>query len=299
MAKLFGYSRSSYYHYKYYIPKENTRKIKIIKAMLDIYDRSYGTYGSPRITCALREEGYVVARKTIHNYMKELNICSIVHKKFRYKRTCFKDHEYLRLKNIAKDTNVNDVNQVWTQDVTYIKLSDGSNAYLASVMDYYSRKVIAYELSRNMTTDLILRVLHRAYETRHPHKGLILHSDKGAQYRSDRYKDFAFHHKARCSYTRIVFSCADNASQESFHASFKKECLYQRKPQSFEDTKALIFRYIEGFYNPRRLHSTLGYRSPDMFERDLKLKKMSLIEDTAENDPENIIDITDETKIEN
>lgn len=268
--------------------------------MLDIYNKSYKTYGSPRITCALREEGFVVARKTIHNYMKELNICSIVHKKFRYKKTCFRDYEYLRLKNFAKETNVFDVNQVWTQDVTYIKLNDGTNAYLASVMDYYSRKVIAYELSKNMTTDLILRVLHKAYEERKPHRGLVLHSDKGAQYRSDKYKDFAYHHKAICSYTRIVFSCADNASQESFHASLKKECLYQRRPQSFEDTRALIFRYIDGFYNPRRLHSKLGFKSPDAFERNLKIKKHNRSQIVDNNVPENastIIDITDDTKI--
>ena len=238
--------------------------------MIEIYNNSYGTYGSPRLTYALREEGFNVSRKTIHNYMKELNICSIVHRKFKYKKTNFKDYEYLKLKNIAKDTDVNNINQVWTQDVTYVKLNDGTNAYLASVMDYYSRKVIAYELSKSMTTDLIVRVLKKAYELRKPKNGLILHSDKGAQYRSDKYKDFAYNHKAVCSYTRIVFSCADNATQESFHASFKKEFLYQRKPQSFEDTKQLVFRYIDGFYNVRRLHSTLGYKSPDAFERSLK-----------------------------
>ena len=238
--------------------------------MIEIYNNSYGTYGSPRLTYALREEGFNVSRKTIHNYMKELNICSIVHRKFKYKKTNFKDYEYLKLKNIAKDSDVNNINQVWTQDVTYVKLNDGTNAYLASVMDYYSRKVIAYELSKSMTTDLIVRVLKKAYELRKPKNGLILHSDKGAQYRSDKYKDFAYNHKAVCSYTRIVFSCADNATQESFHASFKKEFLYQRKPQSFEDTKQLVFRYIDGFYNVRRLHSTLGYKSPDAFERSLK-----------------------------
>ena len=269
--------------------------------MLDIYDKSYGTYGSPRLTYAIRKEGIIVSRKTVHNYMKELNICSIVHKKFRYKKTCFKDYEYMKLKNFAKDKVVNDIDQVWTQDVTYIKLNDGTNAYLASVMDYYSRKVIAYELSRSMTTDLILRVLKKAYDTRKPGRGLILHSDKGAQYRSDKYKDFAYHHRATCSYTRIVFSCADNASQESFHASLKKECLYQRKPQSFEETNELIFRYIEGFYNTRRLHSSIGYKSPEAFERELREKRKEHLKayEIVSDNGLRYIDITDETKIEN
>ena len=273
MARVFGYSRSSYYHRKNYEPREKTKKVQIVKMMVYLYNRSYGTYGSPRLTEAIRKEGINVSRKTIYNYMRELNMYSVVHKKFRYKKTNFKDYAYLRLKNIAKDTDVNDINQVWTQDVTYIKLNDGSNAYLASVMDYYSRKVIAYELSKNMTTDLILRVLNTAYQIRKPKGTVILHSDKGAQYRSDKYKNFAYNHKAVCSYTRIVFSCADNASQESFHASLKKECLYQFKPQSFEDTKKILFRYIDGFYNVRRLHSTLGYKSPDDFEKELKMKK--------------------------
>lgn len=256
-----------------YKPREKTRKIKIIKELLSIYENSHGTYGSPRITYALRKSGYVIDRKTVYNYMKELNIRSITHKKFRYKKTNFRDYAYLKLKNIAKETEVKDINMVWTQDITYIKLNDGTNAYLASVMDYYSRKVIAYELCRNMTTDLILRVLNRAYEERKPRCGLILHSDKGSQYRSDKYKNFAFTHRAMCSYTRIVFSCADNASQESFHASLKKECLYQVKPKSFEETQLLIFRYIDGFYNSKRLHSHLGYKSPEAFEKELKLSK--------------------------
>ena len=268
-ARVFGYSRSSYYHYINYKPVPNDRKVRIINSILTIYNQSYGTYGSPRLCHALREEGYVISRKTVYNYMKELNIKSIVNRKFRYKKTCFKDYEYLKLKNIVKDTDVNSINQVWTQDITYIKLNDGTNAYLASVMDYYSRKVIAYELSRNMTTDLVLRVLMNAFEIRKPKKHLILHSDKGAQYRSDKYKNFAYKHKAVCSYTRIVFSCADNASQESFHASLKKECLYQSKPKSFEETKELIFRYVDGFYNARRLHSSLGYKTPNDFEREL------------------------------
>lgn len=272
LARVFGYSRSSYYHYKNYKPKDKTRKIKIIKEMLSIYENSHGTYGSPRITQALRNNGYVIDRKTVHNYMKELNIRAVTYKKFRYKKTSFRDYAYLRLKNIAKDTEVTDINKVWTQDITYIKLNDGTNAYLASVMDYYSRKVIAYELCKNMTTDLILRVLNKAYEERRPKCGLILHSDKGAQYRSDKYKNFAFAHRAMCSYTRIVFSCADNASQESFHATLKKECLYQIKPRSFEDTKVLIFKYIDLFYNRKRLHSHLGYKSPEEFEKELKKK---------------------------
>ena len=282
-----------------YKPKENVRKIKVVKEILSIYQNSYGTYGSPRITYALRNIGYVIDRKTVYNYMKELNIHSITYKKFRYKKTNFKDYAYLRLKNIVKDTNVTDVNEVWTQDVTYIKLNDGTNAYLASVMDYYSRKIIAYELCKNMTTDLILRVLNKAYNERKPKSGLILHSDKGAQYRSDKYKNFAFAHRAKCSYTRIVFSCADNASQESFHASLKKECLYQMKPKSFEETKMLIFKYIDGFYNTRRLHSHLGYKSPDDFEREHKLSKIcddinvdtaNVVNDSDLND-ERIIDV--------
>ncbi len=273
LARTFGYSRSSYYHRKNYMRRNKIRKTEIVKLMISIYNKSYGTYGSPRLAEAIRKEGYMVSRKTIYNYMKELNMYSVTHKKFRYKKTNFSDYAYLRLKNVVKDTNVCDINQVWTQDVTYIKLNDGTNAYLASVMDYYSRKVIAYELCKNMTTDLILRVLDTAYKIRRPIGNVILHSDKGAQYRSDKYKNFAYKHRATCSYTRIVFSCADNASQESFHASLKKECLYQLKPQSFDDTKKIIFRYIDGFYNVRRLHSKLGYKSPDEFERELKEKK--------------------------
>lgn len=247
--------------------------------MLDIYHSSHGTYGAPRITFSLRKEGIMVTRRTVQNYMRELNIKSITFKKFRYKKTNFRDYQYMRLKNLVKDTEIKKPNQVWTQDVTYIKLSDGSNAYLASVMDLYSRKIICHELSRGMTTDLILRVLNNAFIIRKPEKGLILHSDKGAQYRSERYKIFAYDHSALTSYTRIVFSCADNAAQESFHASFKKECFYQQKPKTFEETKELVFRYIEGFYNEKRIHSKLGYISPNQYERNYYARQRKLLEE--------------------
>lgn len=237
--------------------------------MLRIYNESHGTYGAPRLTIALREEGIHIARRTVQKYMGKLNIHSISWKKFKYKRTTFKN-EYKYLHNYLRETNVDRLNKVWTQDVTYVKLKDGTNAYLASVMDLYSRKIIYYELSKTMTADLIVRVLREAYKIRKPGEGLILHSDKGAQYRSDKYKSFARYHRATCSYTRIVFSCADNACQESFHASFKKECLYHLKPQSFEDTKMLVFRYIDGFYNNQRLHSSIGYMSPEKFEEDIR-----------------------------
>ena len=240
------------------------------RIILNVYNDSHGIYGSPRITHVLRKEGYKVTRRTVQNYMKELNIHSITFKKFKYKKTNFKDNEYFKLKNVMKDTNICNLNEAWTQDVTYIKLNDGTNAYLASVMDYRSRKVISYELSKNMTTELIIRVLKKAYDERNPKSGLILHSDKGAQYRSFKYKDFASVHNAILSYTRIVFSCADNATQESFHATLKKEFLYQMKPASFEETKNRIARYIDNFYNSKRIHSTIGYMTPDDFEKTLR-----------------------------
>ena len=241
--------------------------------ILKIYFNSHSTYGIRKIYFILRKEGIVISRKTVQNYMRELNIKSIVYKKFKVKKSFFKEYEYKNLKNHIKDLAINDINQVWTQDITYLKLKNGSFAYLASVIDLYSRKVIAYEVSKSMSTDLVIRVLKKAVETRKPKRGIIFHSDKGSQYRSMEYKNFCYEHNAIRSYTRICFSCADNAVQESFHATFKKECFYQIKPLDFEETKELVCRYIDGFYNPSRIHSSIKYFSPNEFEESDKKSK--------------------------
>ncbi|MCQ2610028.1 MAG: IS3 family transposase, partial [Lachnospiraceae bacterium] len=182
----------------------------------------------------------------------------------------FSTKELQSLHNIAKDADITNVNQVWTEDITYIMTKNDGFVYLASVMDNFSKKIISYEVSSVMDTNLVLRVLKKALKVRAiGDKGLIIHSDKGAQYRAKVYKKFCAINHLTPSYTRLLYSCADNASQESFHSLLKKEFLFHREIKDLDDAKLLVFEYIDTFYNTKRIHGSIGYISPDEYEKKL------------------------------
>ena len=128
---------------------------------------------------------------------------------------------------------------------------------------------IITNLFSNQKTDKLILVLNKAIKSRHPSPGLIIHSDKGAQMRSKVYRRFLSEHNFIFSYTSLNHSCDENAAQESFHASLKKECIYQKKLYTFDDAFREIYNYIEGFYNPIRIHSSIGYLSPIEFEKNV------------------------------
>lgn len=201
--------------------------------------------------------------------MNTLGIRSIVSKNFPHKQSKISSNEKSLIVNLIKDLNITHSNQVWTTDVTYIKTINEGNFYLISYIDYYSKKVVAWGLFSDQKTDKIISVLNTAIKSRKPSPGLICHSDKGAQFRSDLYRKFLKKHNIIFSYTSLNHSCDENAAQESFHASLKKECIYLKKIYTFEDAYREIYNYIEGFYNPIRIHSSIGYLSPNDFEKGI------------------------------
>ena len=199
--------------------------------------------------------------------MHLLGIKSIVSKKFPKKKSRLLDSEKLLIKNLIKDLSISHLNQVWTTDITYIKTIHEGTFFLISFLDHFSKKVVSWGLFDNQKTDSILLVLKKAISSRKPSPGLIIHSDKGAQLRSKNYRNFLSKNNFIFSYTSLNHSCDENAAQESFHASLKKEFLYQKKIFNFEDAYRVIYDYIEGFYNPIRVHSSIGYLSPNNFEK--------------------------------
>lgn len=205
-----------------------------------------------------------------------IGIKSIVSKRFPKKISRMDDNEKALILNLIKGLIVDHLNQVWTTDITYIKTINDGTFYLISFIDYYSKKVVAWGLFDNQKTNKILSVLKEAIRKRMPSPGLIIHSDKGSQFRSKIYRNFLFRKNFVFSYTSLNHSCDENAAQESFHASLKKECLYQKKIYSFDDAYRAIYKYIEGFYNPIRIHSSIGYLSPINFEKKLEEDKNPL-----------------------
>ena len=201
--------------------------------------------------------------------MALIGIKSIVSKHFPKKISRITSSEKLLLVNLIKDLDITHINQVWTTDITYIKTINEGTFFLISFIDYYSKRVVSWGLFSDQKTDKIILVLSKAISSRHPSPGLIVHSDKGAQLRSKVYRNFLCKHNFIFSYTSLNHSCDENAAQESFHASLKKECIYQKKIYTFEDAYREIYNYIEGFYNPSRVHSSIGYLSPIEFENSL------------------------------
>lgn len=199
--------------------------------------------------------------------MVTLGIKSIVSKRFPKKINRLTDNEKSLIVNLIKDLDITYLNQVWTTDITYIKTINEGTFFLVSYLDYYSKKVISWGLFDNQKSDVILSVLKSAIKKRKPNPGLICHSDKGSQFRSKLYRSFLSSNNIVFSYTSLNHSCDENAAQESFHASLKKECIYQKKIYSFDDAYNAIYDYIEGFYNPIRVHSSIGYLSPINFEK--------------------------------
>ena len=134
------------------------------------------------------------------------------------------------------------------------------------------RKLLLGDFLKIKKADKIIIVLKKAIKRRKPKPGLIIHSDKGAQMRSKEYRKFLSNHNFIFSYTSLNHSCDENAAQESFHSLLKKEWLYQKKLYTFEDAYREIYNYIEGFYNSIRIHSSLGYISPNSFEKNIKIE---------------------------
>jgi len=202
--------------------------------------------------------------------MAILGIKSIVTKRFPKRKSTLTDDEKNLIINLIKDLVITHLNQVWTTDITYIHTINDGTFYLISFIDYYSKKVVSWGFFENQKTDNLLLVFKNAIKQRHPKPGLIVHSDKGSQMRSKAYRQFLKQRHFIFSYTSLNHSCDENAAQESFHSLLKKEWLYQKKIYTFDDAYREIFNYIEGFYNPIRVHSSIGYLSPSDFEKKLE-----------------------------
>lgn len=267
MCEVLHVSRASFYHYFYY-SNSNNDKVDLLIKILNIYNHSKRTYGSPRIAAVLRNEGLNISIKTVAKYMRILDIQSISKAKFPKKKSRITDKEKSLIINLIKDINITHPNQVWTTDITYIKIKGGSFVYLSSIIDLFSRKVIAWNIGNNMKTDLVLETLENAFKLRGNPINVIIHSDKGSQYRSHKFRKLILKHHCLFSYTSLNHSCDENANQESFHATLKKEWLYQFDIHSLDHAKRVVFEYIEGFYNNNRIHSSLGFLSPISFENN-------------------------------
>ena len=228
-----------------------------------IHERSRGTYGVPRIHAQLSAQGTHVGRKRIARLMHKAGLQGVSRRK-KYRTTIRNTKVRPAADLVKRDFSVQGPNQLWVADITYIRTGSGF-LYLAVVLDAFSRRVVGWAMKTHLRTQLVLDALEMALWQRRPHS-VIHHSDQGTQYTS-----FAFGQRCRRAGVRpsmgSVGDCYDNALCESFFASLECELLDRNRFPTPTQARSALFDFIEGFYNPHRLHSSLGYHSPAEFER--------------------------------
>jgi putative transposase len=225
------------------------------------------TYGSPRIRCELRAKGLRHGRNRISRLMREQGLCGRQKPRFRPLTTQSRHDQPIATNLLAKKQAPGGPNQIWVADITYVPTVEGW-LYLAGIMDLYSRRIVGWATGGQIDTNLVLRAWDRAVQQRQPAAGLIFHSDRGVQYASADYRKALAAHQVLPSMSRKA-NCYDNAFMEAFWSTLKWELIYRRPLSGFQTVHRWLFEYVEGFYNTRRLHSSLGYRSPAQMEAAL------------------------------
>jgi transposase InsO family protein len=270
-AELLDTSRSGYYKWrdKSHDPEDEKNSDVTIKEEMQKIVIEFPGYGYRRVKVELRNRNHVVNQKKVRRIMKEDNLIC-VKKRFKL-QTTDSNHGEKIYPNLAKTLEVTGINQLWVADITYIQLSK-EFVYLAVIIDVFSRRCIGWDLSRNIDTQLTLNALLKALQTRNKDdlKNLIHHSDQGVQYASMDYVNYLKDIGIQISMSRKG-NPYDNAFAESFMKTLKYEEVYLNEYGRFNDALQNIEHFIEEVYNLKRLHSSIGYKSPVDFEKTKSL----------------------------
>jgi len=265
MCVVLGVSPSGYYDWRRRPPSQREQaKALLLEAIRREHETSRETYGSPRIHAALQQQGWQVGRKRVARLMQTNGI---VGKMSRHKRprTTQREPGALAAPNLlAQNFTANRPDEVWLADITYIDTAEGW-LYLALVMDLYSRTIVGWSMADHMAAELVEHALLMALGRRLSTDDLLHHSDQGSQYTSNLVQALLAARDIQVSMSGLG-NCYDNAPMESFIGTLKAECVTYRFA-SHAEARRVIFEYIEVWYNRQRLHSSLGYTSPAMFER--------------------------------
>lgn len=267
MATVFGVSKSGFYKWiKSPVSDRERMNSWLREKIKNIFTKSKNTYGALRIRIELAKEGLSVSRKKVSKHMREEKLNPKAMRKF--KVTTNSNHKKEISPNLLKDTVVEKPNQAWVSDITYVKTQEGW-LYLSTVIDIFTRKVVGFATSDSLKAGIITKALWRAFKNNLPSRDLIFHSDKGSQYASSEVRRMLkdFNLKQSMSGTG---NCYDNAFAESFFHTIKVELIYNENYKTRAEANASIFEYIETFYNSKRIHSGINYKTPNEFEMEFK-----------------------------
>jgi transposase InsO family protein len=268
LCEVLEVSRSCYYAWKKGQTYQVTEKNKTMEGrVIDVFRQNKRRYGSRRIVADLRNHGHTLSRYKARKLLSCNGLRAIQPRSFVPKTTNSR-HRYKISPNLLKQRPAPIVvNEVWVGDISYIPLTNGSFQYLSVWMDLFSRKVVGWDLQDHMRESLVIASLQKATGSRNIKPGLLIHSDRGGQY-------------AGAAFRKILDACNmqqsmsdadnpyDNAHMESFFSRFKTEMLEGGAFHNAEDSRIEIFEFIEMYYNPKRLHSSIGYLSPNTYEKN-------------------------------
>ncbi len=267
MCRRLEVSRTGYCQWKTRPPSHRS----VTNAVLDvrvaaIHADSKRSYGRPRIVRGLRDQGVQVGHERVRNSLRRQGLRPVYKRPYRV-TTDSTHHQPIAPNVLARRFDGWKVNQAWVGDVSYVATGEGW-LYLACVMDLASRRIVGWSMSDRIKTDLVCQALKSAYWRRKPPVGLIMHSDRGSQYASDSHRTLIKDYGMIQSMSRKA-NCWDNAAMESFFKTLKVERIHQLRYDTRAVAKLDIMDWIEGFYNRRRMHSSIGYKAPVDVESDL------------------------------
>ncbi len=277
MCKMFKVSKSGYYHWLVRGPSKRWSENQAITSLIhDVFKDSFGSYGAPRIKEELSKKGYRVSRPRVARIMMANSM--FARRKRRFKITTDSNHNYPIAPNILdRDFTVSRKNQAWVSDITYIETKQGW-MYLTVVIDLFHRKVVGWSMGETLSTDdTIIPAWNMAVRSNDITKELIFHSDRGSQYASHGFTDMPKNHNGliKQSMSRKG-NCWDNTRwRNHFFKSLKVEWVYNQNYQLRSEAELSVFRWIETWYNRRRIHSTLGYKTIEEFELEMFNQKVA------------------------
>jgi len=265
MCQVLSVSTSGYYAWQIRpVSQRAQANEKLLLMIRAIYSRSRKTYGSPRVHAELRADGMRVGKNRIARLMQRENLRG--QRKKKQPRTTNSRHSHPVAPNrLNREFHASRPNEKWLADITYIPTAEGW-LYLAVVLDLFSRKIVGWAFSASLESNLVEQAFRMAAYSRPALTELLHHSDRGSQYAGDAYQQLLIDRQIQVSMSRTG-NCHDNAPMESFFSTLKCEHVHFQNYQTRQEAQTDIFAYIVGFYNRQRRHSSLGYLSPQEFER--------------------------------
>lgn len=270
LCVLLAVSRSGYYDWRRRAPSRRQQEdARLTQELKSVFAQSRGTYGRPRLTHAVRARGEKLGQRRVGRLMRAAGLCARTRRRFRPRTTDSRHDSPIAPNRLRERASApQQSNEVWVNDLTYIATGEGW-LFLAVVLDLYSRRVVGWAFGETLAAALPLAALQMALKHRRPACGLLHHSDRGAQYASTEYRALLRAHGVEASMSRVG-NPYDNAAMESFFSTLKIECLHRQELATRAQARAVVFEYLEVFFNRQRLHSALGYQSPVDYETKTK-----------------------------